>query len=191
MHPANGGIFIFEKISHMRPSLLAALLLLFSGILFAQDAPFPQNWVGHWKGELHWFKTGKTEPQKVNMELRIQAGDSAGTYTWQIIYGSASADNRPYLLKPKDPAAGHWVIDERNGIQLDQFWVGQKFCGAFTVQNSTIVNNYWMEEGMLMVEFFSIGAKPLLTTGDGTAESPKVDSYRVGSYQKAVLRKMN
>lgn len=174
----------------MRPSLLAALFLLFSGLLYAQDAPFPKSWVGHWKGELQWFKSGKTEPQKVNMELRIQPGDSTGTYTWQIIYGSTTEDNRPYLLKPKDPAAGHWVIDERNGIVLDQFWVGQKFCGAFTVQNSTIVNNYWMEEGMLMVEFFSIGAKPLVTTGDGTAESPKVDSYRVGSYQKAVLRKI-
>lgn len=127
----------------------------------------------------------------MNMELQIQPGDSAGAYTWQIVYGQATEDNRPYLLRPRDPAAGHWVIDERNGILLDQFWVGQKFCGAFTVQNSTIVNNYWMEEGMLMVEFFSIGAKPLVTTGNGTAESPKVDSYRVGSYQKAVLRKIN
>jgi len=39
------------------------------------------------------------------------------------------------------------------------------------------------------VEFFSIGAKPIATTGHGTEESPAVDSYRVGSYQKAVLRR--
>jgi hypothetical protein len=124
------------------------------------------------------------------MELRIQKGDSAGNYTWHIIYGSAAEDSRPYLLKAKDAAKGHWVIDELNGIVLDQFLVGNKFCGAFTVQNSTIVNNYWMENGKMMIEFYSLAAKPINTTGNGTDESPSVDSYRVGSYQKAVLNRL-
>ncbi|MGB3005422.1 MAG: hypothetical protein WBC06_02860 [Chitinophagaceae bacterium] len=153
----------------------------------AQKNSFPGSWIGNWKGELQWYKTGKPDPQKVNMELRIMPGDSIGQYTWQIIYGSITEDNRPYILKAKDAANGHWVIDELNGIVLDQFWVGNKFCGAFTVKTSTIFNNYWIEKGKLMVEFFSIGAKPLLTTGKGTEDSPPVDSYKVGSYQKAVL----
>lgn len=165
------------------------MILTVTGV--GQSAEFPKNWIGNWKGELQWFKTGTAEPRKVNMELRIQPGDSAGNYTWQIIYGSVSEDNRPYLLKAKDPASGHWVIDELNGIVLDQFWVGNKFCGAFTVQNSTIVNNYWIQDGKLMIEFFNVGAKPLVTTGNGTEESPRVDSYRIGSYQKAVLSKVN
>ncbi len=155
----------------------------------AQSTSFPGNWVGNWKGELKWFRTGKIEPQKVTMELRIQPGDSTGNYTWQIIYGSAAEDNRPYLLKAKDIASGHWVIDELNGIILDQFWVGNKFCGAFTVSGNTIVNNYWMENDKLMIEFYSIQDKPINTTGNDTEDSPKVDSYRIRSYQKAVLQR--
>jgi hypothetical protein len=166
-------------------------LVIFSAAGAGQSAAFPENWTGNWKGELQWYITGTTEPRKVNMELRIQPTDSIHTWSWQIIYGSEKEDNRPYKLIRKDSAGIHWAIDELNGIVLDQFWVGNKFCGAFTVQNATIVNNYWLEEGKLMIEFFNVGAKPLVTTGNGTEESPRVDSYRIGSYQKAVLSKVN
>lgn len=155
----------------------------------AQSSSFPESWAGSWKGELQWFKAGKADPQKVNMELHIRPADSAGQFTWQIVYGTASEDNRPYILKPRDAATGHWVIDERNGIVLDQFWVGEKLCGAFTVQNATIVNSYWIEDDKLMIEFFSLGAKAMVTTGNGSNESPKVDTYKIGSYQKAVLKR--
>jgi hypothetical protein len=174
----------------MKFFLAIMLFALVSSYTNAQSA-FPESWVGNWKGELQWFRTGITEPQKVNMELRIQKGDSAGNYTWHLVYGSVSEDSRPYVLKAKDAVKGHWVIDELNGIILDQFWVANKFCGAFTVQNSTIVNNYWVEDDKLMIEFYSLGAKPLVTTGLGTEESPKVDSYRVGGYQKAILSRIN
>ncbi len=174
----------------MRSLLILILFAFVSSVATAQSS-FPESWIGNWKGELQWFRTGTTEPQKVNMELRIQKGDSAGNYTWHLIYGSVSEDSRPYILKAKDAAKGHWVIDELNGIVLDQFWVANKFCGAFTVQNNTIVNNYWIQDGKLMIEFYSLGAKPLVTTGLGTEESPKVDSYRVGSYQKAILSRIN
>lgn len=171
----------------MRYLLITVLILSFSLAPAAQSSSFPESWTGNWKGELQWFKAGKADPQKVNMELHIRPADSAGQFTWQIVYGKTSEDNRPYILKPKDAATGHWVIDERNGIVLDQFWVGNKFCGAFTIQGATIVNSYWIEADKLLVEFFSISAKPLGITGNGTDDSPKVDTYKVGSYQRAVL----
>ncbi|HEY6505482.1 MAG TPA: hypothetical protein VIZ28_16020 [Chitinophagaceae bacterium] len=152
-----------------------------------QSQAFPQSWFGNWKGELQWYKGAAKEPRKVNMELRIHPTDSAGKYSWQIIYGNESKDNRPYLLIAKDTAKGHWAIDENNGIILDQFWVAGKFCGAFTVNSSTIVNNYWMESGRLVVEFYGLSGKPIATTGKGTEESPLVDSYKVSTYQIAVL----
>jgi hypothetical protein len=185
--PDQPGFFIFSQIYFMR----ALLLLLFFGLsgLFVngQSASFPSAWEGNWKGELQWFKTGTAIPQKVVMELRIHRTDSTNKFTWQIIYGSITQDNRPYTLIAKDTSGIHWIINENNGIVLDQYWVGNKFCGAFTVMNNTIVNNYWMENNKLLIEFYSIGAKPVATTGNDTDESPLVDSYKIGSYQKAVL----
>ena len=169
---------------------LTFLVVLVSVVTSAQSQSFPKSWEGNWKGELNWYKTGAKEPQKVNMEMRIRPTDSINTWSWQIIYGSETEDNRPYKLIMKDSIGIHWVIDENNGIVLDQYWVAGKFCGAFTVTNSTIINNYWMEGNKLIVEFYSISAKPVSTTGKGTEDSPSVDSYKIGSYQKAILTKV-
>lgn len=172
----------------MRVVWFFLFLLSFSVSTNAQQS-FPQSWEGKWRGQLKWYKTGKAEPQEVNMELRIHATDRDSVWAWQIIYGDETKDNRPYFLSCKDSAGVHWQINENNGIVLDQFWVANKLSGAFTVQNSTIINNYWMEDDKLIVEFYSISAKPIATTGNGTKDSPSVDSYKVGSYQKAVLLK--
>jgi len=180
----------------MKPILCFIIMAtILPAIAFAQKNEFPQSWVGDWKGELHWYKGATGEPRKVKMEIRIHPAGNAGKYSWQIVYGSMDSsgkdtvDIRPYLLTAKDEAKGHWLIDENNGIVLDQFWVAGKFCGAFTVGNSTIVNSYWIENGKLLVEFFSLSAKPIATTGKGTSDSPSVDSYKMATYQKAVLVK--
>lgn len=166
-------------------TILSIIFLAISFSSQAQGKGFPQNWEGDWKGKLNWYRTGKTDPQQVDMELRIHK--SVSGWSWHIIYGIEKEDSRPYTLKPADSTGVHWVIDENNGIELDQFWVADKFSGAFTVMNSTLVNNYQLCGDSLIVEFYSFGSKPFNTTGSGTTESPKVDSYRINAYQKAVL----
>lgn len=165
------------------------LLLLCTALLKvnAQLPVFPKDWTGNWKGELQWFKTGADTAQKVPVQLRIHPTGSEGKYTWQLIYGNAGQDNRPYILVPKDSTGVHWVVDEQNGILLDQYWVGHRLCGSFTVMNSTITNCYWMEADKLNIEFISNASKPIATTGEGSAEIPLVDSYRISGYQRAVL----
>lgn len=166
------------------------LSLSISLIAFTQNNSFPKDFIGNWKGTLTWTQLGKKEPQKVSMELRIQPSkDSANQYTWNLIYGSPSQDNRPYLLKSIDTANEHWIIDELNGIILDQYWLTNRFTGAFTVMTSTIVNSYWLDGKNLHVEFISYTSKPIATTGKGNDESPMVDSYGIKSYQKAILTK--
>lgn len=168
---------------------LILLLVLIPFISKAQTPVFPRDWTGNWKGELQWFKTGNPVPQHVQMELRIQPADSTNKYTWNLIYGAATEDNRPYFLLPKDSSGIHWVIDEKNGIVLDEYWIGNKLCGMFTVMNATIISKYWLEGEELIMEMLTIGAKPLVTTGNGSKDSPLVYSYRVNGYQLARLRR--
>jgi hypothetical protein len=173
----------------MKGIFLTAIILVVSIALNAQNN-FPQDYTGKWKGTLEWFRSGTAQPQQVNMELYVvPSKDSAGQYSWHLIYGTATTDSRPYVLKPVDTAKGHWVIDELNGIILDQFWVGNRFVGSFTVGNSTIVNSYHLENGDMIVEFISYPAKAIAKTGKGSEESPFVDSYAVKSFQRAVLKK--
>jgi len=167
--------------------MLACLLLCASAVPAQQG--FPYSWEGNWKGELLWYAEAGKEPKTVKMELRVQKTDTA--WSWHMIYGPAAEDSRPYTLFAKDTAKGHWAINEENGIVLDQFLIAGRLSGAFTVGNSTILNDYWMEKGNLVVEFHSIQAKPLATSGKGTESSPTVESYRVKGYQRAVLHRTN
>jgi hypothetical protein len=169
-----------------KPALLCSLFFLLSLFAGAQDQ-FPQSFVGTWKGELWWYRSGPAEPKKVPMQLIVQPADTAGQYTWQIVYGEKKEDNRPYLLKPVDTARGHWVVDEVNGIVLDQFWLGNRLTGAFTVAGNTLVNSYRIENGKMIVEFYSFPSKPIATTGGTSKDIPPVDSYAVRAYQRAVL----
>jgi hypothetical protein len=171
----------------MKFFILLAVLGISPG-LDAQTGSFPRNWSGDWVGEVNWYKTGEAIPSKVSMQLNIHPTFKADTWTWQIIFGADTADNRPYKLIAKDSTGIHWVIDENNGIILDQYWVANRLCGAFTVGSATIVNNYWIEGDNLVVEFYSIASKPIATTG-GTAKVPGVDSYQVAGYQKAILKR--
>ena len=175
----------------MKRSLLLVLLVYCYIAAPAQLSGFPAEWKGNWKGELQWYKAGKADPEKVNMELRIYPAETPGQYNWHIIYGTIEQDSRPYLLRPVDSSGVHWVIDERNGIILDQYWVANRFTGVFSVQQSTLVNCYYMEDNKLFVEFTSFGKKPVNSTGSGTEESPTVDSYQVRSYQKAILYRID
>jgi hypothetical protein len=124
------------------------------------------------------------------MQLRIQPTDSANQYSWQIIYGDDNKDNRPYILKSVDTAKGHWIIDENDGIVLESYVHGNCIHGAFTVQDNTIVDNYCVEGNTMQVEFFSIKLGDKKQSGKGIAETPFVDSYKISSYQTAVLIKV-
>lgn len=162
--------------------------LLFLKIAIAQTASFPQSFIGNWKGTLTWTVPGKAS-QTFTMRLNIQPAGS-GRYTWQIIYGDDQKDNRPYLLIPVDTAKGHWVVDERNSIILDSYWIANRFTGVFAVGGSTIFDAYWIDAEGLHVEFVTHNTKPLNITGGTSKEIPPVESYQIKSVQRGVLKKV-
>ncbi len=166
--------------------LMITLFVLMQKITSAQTS-FPQSFIGNWKGTLTWTVPGKA-PQTFTMRLNVQPADS-GRYTWQIIYGDDRKDNRPYLLIPVDTAKGHWVVDERNSIILDSYWIANRFTGVFAVGGSTIFDAYWIDAEGLHVEFVTYNSKPLNTTGGNSKEIPPVESYQIKSVQRGVLKK--
>jgi hypothetical protein len=156
----------------------------------AQQPVFPASFTGKWKGKLQWAVAGKPT-REFSMQLNILPADTAGQYSWQIIYGDDNKDNRPYLLKPADSNSNHWVIDERDGIILDSYVHGNCLQGAFTVNQNTIIDNYCIENGRMRVEFFTVKLGDKKQSGKGTEDVPFVNSYRIGGYQWGILEKVN
>ena len=164
------------------------LSFLCSAMMLCGQSSFPKDFIGHWEGELVWYRTAQAKPQKTKMQLIIRPADTLGQYTWQIIYGEKNEDNRPYLMKPVDSAGIHWIVDERNGILLDQYWVGNRVTSTFKVQNITILDSYHREGKKLIAEFYMYSSLPIATTG-GDKETPPVDSYETKAYQRAVMKR--
>lgn len=166
------------------------ILLLFLLVCAAAGAQrSPVRFMGHWEGELTWYRSGIAEPRTSKMQLKVLPADTVGHFTWQIIYGEGDRDNRPYLIKPADTLKGHWVIDEKNGILLDQYFVGERLCGSFSVGDYRINNCYWLDGEDLVIEFMTTSAKAVSTTGGTSEEIPKVESYAVHGYQRAILKR--
>lgn len=168
--------------------LVSALQALASAAQPGTTRTFPENWVGKWAGTLDWYQ-GSVKRQSVKMELHVLPADSTDQYSWRLIYGQQGKDNRPYLLKPFNKARGHWLIDEGNSIVLDQFLIGDRFCGSFTVDGNTILNSYTLEGDSLIVEFYNFQEKPIAVSGGRDSTQPKVKTYGMRSFQRAVLRR--
>jgi hypothetical protein len=83
------------------------------------SARFPDDWVGHWSGTLAMHGARPTEGE-VRMELVVGPSVADDRLAWTIVYdGSAGRQVREYQLVTRDQAAGHYAIDERNGIVLE------------------------------------------------------------------------
>jgi hypothetical protein len=53
------------------------------------------------------------------------------------------------------------------------------------------MNNYWVENDLMHVEFISFHTTPLTISGGNLPDLPEVKSFALKSYQKATLKKRN
>jgi hypothetical protein len=151
---------------------------------------FPKDWYGHWKGQLHWVTPTKDTPVVFTMHLIIKPTDTPNVITWQIQYGDSLQDVRPYTCKLVDAAKKHWVVDENNGILIDQYNIGNSVFSSFMVQNAFIADNMQLQpNGSMRVEFTTMSTEPVRTSGNDTEESPTVKAYAVKSFQVGTLYK--
>ncbi len=166
-------------------SLVYLIFFLAGSIIFAQN--FPQAWEGIWEGELNIYSANSSKSvQTLTMQLKINPIDEK-TWAWEIGYLVGEGDIRKYELHETDASKNEWLIDEKNGIELTQLFLGNRLIGSFSIENSLIINSYEFNEENIMVEFYSTQSKSENKTGLGTEESPFVYNHKVGNYQKAVL----
>ncbi len=165
--------------------MLSAIAL---AVLSHAPVKFPQDFVGDWRGTMEWTKSGEEKSTQVKMRIKIEKADG-DSYTYHMAYGDKEQDARPYVLKPVDKTKGHWAIDERNGIVLDHFWVGDCLIGVFTVSGNTIVSKDRLEDGKLVTEMITYEASTLNKTGDQGPQIPLVTTNRVKSIQRAKLER--
>lgn len=171
-------------------NILLFLQLSLSLVLGQKKADFPDAWIGKWKGQMEII-TGKGVAQTIPMETHIAKGDSADTWKWTLIYAAKkdSPDVRPYVIKLKDKSKGHYIMDEKNTILLDSYYIGGEFWSEFEVQGTHLVTVYRMEGKNLISTIMYGPSEAIQTTGGGSEDTPPVKSYAVKGVQRCVMKR--
>ena len=112
----------------------------------AAMAGLPAAWFGTWRGEAQAIAPGGHVGGRFGMALEIgpdadpsRPAGAPPVYAWAITYEQGEQrQTRPYLLRlaadeQGNARPGHFVLDERNGIFVDQFLVGEVMEGHFIV----------------------------------------------------------
>jgi hypothetical protein len=149
---------------------------------------FPEDWQGVWRGSCsNTGPGGKQTYAPVQMNLTILPQNSQ-RWQWKIEYISGEKQVRDYLLKPVDAAKGHWLIDENNGILLDNFSIhGGLVLEAFTVGQTLIHGRHQRLDGnLLKVELSSYNLQGVRKSG---AEPFPVSSLTLLSLQDCDLKR--
>lgn len=119
------------------------------------------------------------------MELHILSTDTVGRYTWKMVYDKSA---RHYTLIAKDAAKGLYVIDEHNGIILENQLFDNTFFSGFEVMESLLACSYRLEGKQLIFEIFSMNKKKVQKTGNvPEKEIPEVLAFPSQVMQRAVL----
>ena len=158
------------------------------------DPSFPASWEGKWAGTLNIYAdTGKV--QELPMELHILPIDTAGapSWTWAIIYGAdKEKGKRPYELIAVDADKGLYLIDEKNTIKMEGYYIGGQFFQWFEVQGTRLLTKTALVGEALIWEIVVSSDVPVSTTGDSIfkgEEIPPVSAFAVKNLQRAILRR--
>lgn len=173
-----------------RKWLIVTIIFLYS-VHQGYTQEFPQSWEGEWNGEMNIYNSKSVDPvMNLQMELKVEPiTDSA--WSWTIVYITADKpDLRAYELQATDDP-NKWIIDEKNGIQLPQTYIGNRLTSSFSLENTLLVASYWLEDSEMNFEIIVTNLEPESETGLGNETSPIVGNHPVNTYQRAILKKVS
>ncbi len=179
-----------QKYPSFSKILMSVILLFASHFLQAQE--FPKQWEGEWEGTLRIFDSKSLQPTtSLQMKLEIQPIKDS-IWSWKIQYVNAQpekTDVRAYELhQTKNPSK--WMIDEKNGIQLTQTFIGNRLSSSFSLDKTLLLASYWFENNALQFEIVVTHFEIETLTGLGETTSPFVGNHAISSYHRATLNKV-
>lgn len=161
--------------------LILINLLFFKSFLFGQT--FPQKCEGQWQGMMYiWSHNKLVDSVQVNFTVE-PISDKNGAWIWKTEYISEKMPmTKNYLLIEKDVAKGIYILDEGDGVILQNYVYGNKLYCLFQVDKIWLTSSYELVGDNLVFEVTS-GHK-LKNTSKG------VKNYSFEILQRVVLTKL-
>ena len=161
-------------------------IVLFSVVNAITLHAFNEDWSGQWVGSCNANNYNTDNPvAPYQMNLTISEVDSK-TLSWSIQYPPQSV--RRYQLKQQADILGHYVLDEKNGILIDQFYSDNVLRELYLVNGRFFTGVSIKTGDVLIVEHTSFWSNPLRTTSLEDGSFP-VKSFALRDHTKCILNK--
>lgn len=177
-----------------------------SGVKNAATAKFPEDWIGHWRGEASAGGPGNRPAANFIMELIVdpierKSPSDEPRWTWTIVYdGAQGRQERAYVLIEKDRQRGRYVIDEGNSIVLDAVHLQGGLYSQFALDQVELSSAYRLvnfsgADERLTLEILTHRPAAGTKTGGGAIEGtnqrvPEVTTIAPISLQRAEMKRV-
>lgn len=164
---------------------LLMLLLQYNGS-FGQSGKadkFPDSWLGTYQGDMHILRAHSTKIDTVDVIFEFLATNHEKRWTYRMTYKSPKYGDiiKDYeLIKPESLAKNIYLLDEKDGVLIEDVLMGNALYSAFSVAGSRLVSILRKEGDELFLEIFSSKAKSTLSSKN-KSDKPE-DVFEVKSY---------
>tara|TARA_R110002124_G_scaffold87407_1_gene225078 strand:- start:109049 stop:109540 length:492 start_codon:yes stop_codon:yes gene_type:complete len=149
---------------------------------------FPESYFGKYIGTLKM--NSKKGTKEYAMEFHLLPTDSVGKYRYTLVYGEGEQrQERLYTLYTQDAENGEYVVDENNGIVLDDKVIDNRMYALFEVQGTLLTTFITFETDHLLFEIAVAKREDKNISGGQDRDTPQVISYPITTVQRAVLIK--
>lgn len=158
---------------------------------------FPNEWIGNYKGKMYILNNERNSLDSVDVVFKLHETTEKNKWTYVFKYSSQRYGNmiKDYLLvKPDSLASGVYLLDEKNGIIIQQVLMGNTFFSNFTVAESHIFTILRKNGEYIEMEVTSSKKLPVMTTRNHTGKNEKVfeiKSMLPYTTQFAILKKVD
>jgi len=169
--------------------LLATFLSTFT--IYGQEdntTNFPFDFFGIYTGTLEI--SSKNGFRTIPMEFHLQPTDSVGKYEYKLVYiVDNQRQERPYYLIESNKEAGEYIVDEDNGIILDDKVIDNRMDALFEVGDNLLTTFITFEKNAMIFEIVVTNKTEKRITYTDDEDKTQVISYPITTIQRAVLQK--
>ncbi len=173
------------------------LLLIILAVFFAVNSmaqKFPEDWIGSYSGDMilgYHNRPNDTIP----VDLEIEEVEEDSTWTYRMTYHSDRfgeiVKNYLYVVKSKKDDT-HYILDEQNGIKMNQTYMNGSFYGMYDVMGNTYVSTLRRTDEGLYFELIAADLNNKLESAsipEANEDAIEVESPLVTIHQSALLKK--
>ena len=165
-------------------------LFLFVSISSLFSQAFPEGWLGKYSGTMEIINGMNKQEVAVDFELLELKKDSLWSYKMTYKTPNQAPLVKDYLLQ-RSGAAWTFVIDEKDGIQIDVRLMGNVLYDFYEVNGMFFTSRLSKEKKGLFFELMGGMKSDFRKTTTGISEITEVYSYPPAFVQRVQLKKTN